>query len=139
MHLSEELTANTSRSERILPFFAGTWQRWMPQRALYGLRPIQVKGFSAENAGTWPGQRRRGLCIGRSCGRENRLLIGHAGRQEGVTGVAQAGERIAMDAVTPCYRGGLAATAAGLGIVIHPVYPEPEELVRDGVFFHLYG
>ncbi len=43
--------------------------------------------------------------IGRSGGRRKKLLLGRAGRQKGVAGAAQACERIAMDAVTPCYRG----------------------------------
>lgn len=52
----------------------------------------------------WPRQQAK-VSIGRVSGRGNGLLLRRAGRQEGVAGAAQAGERIAMDAVTPCYRG----------------------------------
>ena len=45
--------------------FAGTWRRWVPQKALCGLRPIQVQGFFAIYAETWPGVDESELLTGR--------------------------------------------------------------------------
>jgi hypothetical protein len=40
--LSEELPGKDIQVGGFPAVFAGTWQRWMPQRELCGLRPIQV-------------------------------------------------------------------------------------------------